>query len=269
MRLTTFAKCSIVFVLLNAVQSLSAQSERMGESRTDAQAIAVLERVLAAMGGKQQIVTLTSSVVEGKEIFQPGWGPRAAITWKNSGDQYRYETTRDGITEIYVSGHNKPASVVEGKVQRLYGHVSIADVPSHLAALLLLDRLNSRKRFISSKPVLEMRESVDENGKQLLRVRSEDDMDSSIARYTAQEWLFDPSTSLPYAVEYYLPDHNDAAKLYRFKDMFSDFREVSGVLVPFHIERVLEDKLVCSIQLTSARFNVGISDSDFDAPEAQ
>ena len=50
------------------------------------------------------------------------------------------------------------------------------------------------------------------------------------------------------------------------KTVFSDYRLVSGVMVPFHQTSYMNGKLQFDLTLTSVGFNVGVPDSDFVLP---
>lgn len=52
----------------------------------------------------------------------------------------------------------------------------------------------------------------------------------------------------------------------RIQEVFSDYRNVSGVVVPFHQTTFCDGSLESDLQLNALRFNLGLPDSDFVVP---
>ncbi len=76
------------------------------------------------------------------------------------------------------------------------------------------------------------------------------------------------TTALPLQIEYSRPaDDNPSALLTRVR-RFSDWRAVNGLALPFRQEELINGKVVYSLQLSQAQFNVGLTDSDFTLPSA-
>ena len=44
---------------------------------------------------------------------------------------------------------------------------------------------------------------------------------------------------------------------------YSDYRSVQGLMVPYQITRYVSGDKMCDISFSSASFNVGLSDDDF------
>lgn len=64
--------------------------------------------------------------------------------------------------------------------------------------------------------------------------------------------FFDPQTFLPSSLEYAIhPDNNDLKSL-EVKVLFSDYRQVSGVMLPFHIERYVLRSLQLKLDISNA-----------------
>jgi hypothetical protein len=75
----------------------------------------------------------------------------------------------------------------------------------------------------------------------------------------------DPSTKLPTGLHFYThPDDNMLANI-PVDLLFSDYRNVSGVEVPFRIQRYLNGTLQLDITISSVTINPGLTDADFAA----
>jgi hypothetical protein len=77
------------------------------------------------------------------------------------------------------------------------------------------------------------------------------------------DFYLDSQTLLPSIVMFNEHPDNESTVNIAVQVMFSDYRNVSGAMIPFHIQRYVNDSLVLDIQLTSASVNTGISDSNF------
>jgi len=63
--------------------------------------------------------------------------------------------------------------------------------------------------------------------------------------------FFDPQTFLPSSLEYAIhPDNNDLQSL-DVKVVFSDYRSVSGVMLPFHIEKYIQRSLQLKLDISN------------------
>ena len=91
-----------------------------------------------------------------------------------------------------------------------------------------------------------------------------DDALSDALRRTSPIILWISTTSfLPLQMDYIrLATSNRRAELH-FVRKLGDYRLVNGMLVPFLQEEWVEGQLMSTLKLTTVRFNVGLSDSDF------
>ena len=77
------------------------------------------------------------------------------------------------------------------------------------------------------------------------------------------DFYLDAQTLLPSVVMFNEhPDDNQLVNI-SVQVMLSDYRNVNGAQIPFHIQRYVNDSLALDIQLTSASVNSGISDNTF------
>ncbi len=81
---------------------------------------------------------------------------------------------------------------------------------------------------------------------------------------STMDFYLDAQTLLPSIVMFNEHPDNDQTVNIAVQVMFSDYRNVNGAMIPFHIQRYVNDGLVLDIQLTSASVNSGVSDNNFN-----
>jgi hypothetical protein len=86
---------------------------------------------------------------------------------------------------------------------------------------------------------------------------------STTKQLSTTDFYLDAQTLLPSIVMFNVHPDNDSTVNIAIQVMFSDYRNVNGAMIPFHIQRYVNDSLLLDIQLTSASINTGISDSNF------
>jgi len=86
----------------------------------------------------------------------------------------------------------------------------------------------------------------------------------ALAHLSRLDLYLDPATSLPQSLSFDIHADNDAGLDIPILVQFSDYRSVNGSLIPFHIQRYVDNTaLVLDIQLNSATINTGIPVSTF------
>ena len=85
----------------------------------------------------------------------------------------------------------------------------------------------------------------------------------TIEHLSQLDFFVDPATFLPAAITFNIhPDDNAGLDL-PVEVRFSDYRQVNGAQVPFHIERFLNNSLTFELQLNAATLNSGLDNSSF------
>ena len=77
------------------------------------------------------------------------------------------------------------------------------------------------------------------------------------------DYFLDPATSLPVSISYNIHPDSNAGQDIPVAVEFSDYHAVSGVQIPFHIQKFINGTLALDIQLQNAVVNSGISISAF------
>jgi hypothetical protein len=92
------------------------------------------------------------------------------------------------------------------------------------------------------------------------------DVDAWMRRLSRTEIFLDRATLLPVAVAFNVhPDDNDLVDI-PVEMAFSDYRDVTGTHIPFHVRKFLNRSLTLDLQFETAVLNSGLSVTDFDQP---
>ncbi|PYU30180.1 MAG: hypothetical protein DMG28_19510 [Acidobacteria bacterium] len=73
----------------------------------------------------------------------------------------------------------------------------------------------------------------------------------------------DSASLLPVAITFNLHPDVDAGTDIAGEVRFSDYRLVSGIRVPFHVQEFLNGGLVLDILISNVTVNLGLQDTDF------
>jgi hypothetical protein len=84
-----------------------------------------------------------------------------------------------------------------------------------------------------------------------------------IQRLSTLDMYLDSASLLPVAITFNLHPDADAETDIAVAVGFSDYRVVSGIRVPFHVQEFVNGGLVLDISITGVSINVGLSDTDF------
>jgi hypothetical protein len=104
---------------------------------------------------------------------------------------------------------------------------------------------------------------------QMSQPPSADDNDSAtltaLIQHASQMDLYvDPNSLLPTVLDFYTHPDNTITVDTLIEIRFSDYREVNGIQIPFHIQKYINNGLALDIQIEDAAVNSGISPTTFD-----
>lgn len=86
---------------------------------------------------------------------------------------------------------------------------------------------------------------------------------SFFQQISTMDFYLDSTSLFPVTAKFNIhPDNNGSTNIPVEID-FSNYEPVSGVQVPFHIQRLVQGSLVLDVTISSAVFNSGLPDSDF------
>lgn len=89
------------------------------------------------------------------------------------------------------------------------------------------------------------------------------DNDLLVPRLSTMDFYLDPATSLPLAVAFNVHPDGDLIANIPAEIRFADYRAVSGVQVPFHVQRMLNGVVTLDVVIMNASLNSGISPATF------
>lgn len=79
------------------------------------------------------------------------------------------------------------------------------------------------------------------------------------------DYYFDVASNLPVAIAFKFHPAGDTNRSIPVEVRFSGYQPVSGVQVPFHVQRFENGVLALDLVLSAAQFNTGLQDTDFIA----
>jgi hypothetical protein len=234
------------------------------QPKRDAQAVSIISAAIQAMGGAQ-ISQIRALDARGTVTAAAGSSSRSGtFVWRDQvtaqGFEFRKELQMAGATEVFLSGHGKPARVTGSKVEKIAAHVATATLPYYSPSVVLSREFaNSGYNFsvigqssVNGQPAAQLHLSIDTN-----------DLGKSLG---TQEWFFSASSGLPIRIIYRVPDTHDAARFEEVTTDFGDYRNVSGMLFPFAISTFRGAVPRNTITVNSLIVNPTISTAEFDAP---
>jgi hypothetical protein len=84
-----------------------------------------------------------------------------------------------------------------------------------------------------------------------------------VAHLSQMDFFLDVATLLPVAATFNIHPDNDAGRDFPIEVQFSDYRNVSGAQIPFHVQKFLNNGLILDLQFSSAAINTGLPATDF------
>ena len=227
----------------------------------DPNALAVIRQAVVALGGSA-IGQVQDCVTTGTTQAFAGSGlTSGSFTWKNSGREFRYENPGPSGLRIFASGHGKPALEDGGAVMPLSPQAGVGSFPPHLLALVLV------RALASPRVSVQMLGAGVVGGRPAIRVQVS--LGVSTAKggsSNGQQWFFDASSGLPLRVEYAVAADGAPGVTAVAAAEFSNYRPLSGVMIPFQIVTYADGQQMSVVTLSSVAFNTGIAASEFDLP---
>ena len=255
--------CYALLGLTFFAQTSSAQSSPT--ITRDPAALATINQALAAAGGAAAIAAIQDFSGNGQITYY--WGGKeitGSVTVRGrSIDQFRLDATLPTGTRSWAV--SKGAGTVkepDGKSTPIPLHNAIS-----LGSLTFpFVRLN---QAVNDSTVDAIDQGLTTTGNQqfhqihIHKNLLQKDPDGSANRLQAADLFFDPQTWLLTAIQDQTHPTRTMTVDVPHSVYFSDYRQVNGVLVPFAITEYMGGQRTWSIQLTDIKFNIGLSDADF------
>jgi hypothetical protein len=211
---------------------------------------------MSAMGGVA-INAVNSLVINGNETVL---GESSSFVWKEVGANFRYTyvAANSGVTDEEVMTSGSFYRIHTGKAKPtapllVRGHFSFA-MPS-LKLQQLLNDPSATLTYEGNKQV---------GAQTLIAIKSVEGSKSIDKLLTTKIWYFDPNTQILSALDYYVPENRALSGGLVLRALFSDYRPVSGILMPFRIDIDTQDKqLPTTYVISSATINANLAPSVF------
>ena len=250
-------RCRVLLLCLSvSLAALTSAQTTTGVLTKDPQAIALAARALLAMGGQQAIadsrttgtLTLGSDPSSVLPIVLESQGTHKARTAVQRAT---------GTSVRIMNGGAAGLQRADGSARTLLSKNSISERITYIPALSLLSEFQNANVEIALSSV--------PNTFTLSCIPDSTKADFYRAA-TKTTYAADPASGLIISMEITNFAEEDPASGVPEKTVFSDYRLVSGVMVPFHQTGYMNGKLQFDLTLDSVAFNVGVPDSDFVLP---
>jgi hypothetical protein len=225
----------------------------------DPNTVALLGRAVASLGGPAANSQTNGIIAHGTLTASAG-GISGPIVWENAGTEFRYERPGPKGPIVFLSGHGNPAIADGGRVRRNIGHLAMTNLPPHLIAQTLASHLANSTIQISAV------QQVALDGTPALKISTIDATDELSAIICKQTWYLDASTLLPLRVDFLASEARNALDTAKMTYIFSNWHNVSGVLMPFQVATLFEGQQVFTLSFDSIQIGVSIPATDFDVP---
>jgi hypothetical protein len=255
LRALGFLLCTLFF----AAPPLLAQATAPTAAKRDAQAIAILQQSLAAMGGVPNDVQASGSVT----ITAGSKTDVGTIRVVARGvDQTREEIgTADGLKAEVFSGRRGASKVGDTQTEKSLEWASSAQSTVFPAMLISAAVANPDSAF-------EYLGLEDVAGTQAHHLRfsntyaSNAELQVLMAFSTKDIWV-GATSSLPVKLSYERREGSGPVPRIRVEVTYGDYRNASGFLFPFAIERAVNGVPRESIRIQSVQVNLGPADAEF------
>jgi hypothetical protein len=257
-----FARLLLSFVLVLSFLIPSAAQT------TSPQAVQYLQRALAALSGSTPTtdVTLTGSAhyIAGSDD-ETGTATLKAIMGASRMDLNLSSGPR---SEVWNSSPNQPVgawSGADGVSHPISNHNLLTEPAWFFPAFLIAHGLSGVATYVGH-------ETKDMTAVENLTINQTFSTLSAgtgaIFQHLSQVHLYlDSSTFLPFAISFNIHPDKNALLDIPIEIRFSDYRSVSGVQIPFHVQKFLNNGLILDLQFTTAVLNTGLAASQFQVGE--
>ena len=237
----------------------------------DPQAITLVQQSLAAMGTTQALL-LGDAVATGQaQIFKPdGTSTSFPITKKSIGTtMVRTELQRPEGTQVRVmNGGAAAIQMASGSIRRLVANNTVAERVEHIPALSILCEWGDTNMEL----VYLGTDTVNGQAADVVSVSQvpANAQDSNFWRSMTQTLFYvDRNTKFVSKIQYQKVAENNTNVSEKVEIFFSDYRAVSGVLVPFQSSTYSDGRLLTAITFSSVSLNAGLATTDFNLPVAK
>jgi hypothetical protein len=266
-------RISVAVLCLAVLASAQSPPDPPNPAPKDPQAVALAQRALAAMGAVSGLLASDSLATGTLTLYGENikGGNTVAMVLKTKGRKLvRVELQRDSGTTVRILNDGQGTiQRPDGTVRHLLMNNTFGERVSHIPALSLLAENDDAiveveqagQATVSGQPADLVALSV---------VPTSDEKQAPYFRsQTRTTFWVDQMSSFVTKMQYVLAAENDSNVQSQIETIFSDYRNVKGLWVPFHQSTYADGNLESDLVLTSVEFNVGLSDSEFALPQVR
>ena len=226
----------------------------------------VLQASLRVLGGA---VSITDTKLLAAVNYTAGSDAETgtAVLEASGIDEFSSVLTLTSGTQTQVrQGTTEAVTGVNGQQHIAALHNSLYPAPWFMPALLVQEWLRPTNNVTLVSATNEVR-----NGQNVIHINAyrlpSGQFDALTGSYLLQastaDLYLDASTLLPLYLDFMAHPDNDELTDFPVTIAFQGYRSVSGVQIPFHIQRFLQRSLLLDLTLSSAAINLGVPQSDF------
>lgn len=233
------------------------------------QGIAVAQHSLTAMAPSGLQAYRDSRAVGSVTLYGPE--PKTfpiTLETKGTGEARTEIQLSDGLSTFIVN-HGQAVVQHGGQLHRLLENNMVGWQPRHLPALSLLSKYNDVNTSVEHLGS----ESVSGSAADIVAVAFSPSSDPVLIKHfqrmSRTTFAVDQASGLVTRVNYPVFLESRPREQREVAILYSDYRVVQGIMVPFHQTRYVNGKIREELQLQSIEFNVGLQDSEFSLPEVK
>lgn len=229
----------------------------------DPKALSLIGTAITAMGdpsGSVQDFTATGDIT----YYWAGKEEKGSATIEGKGaDQLRFDSAlANGTRSWVVHGGTGNIRDVDGKVRSIPFHNAVV-LGNLIFPLGRLKALNSDASTSVSYAGLSTIENQSFDDISVHKQLFQTDPDGAGNRLMDADFYFDPASHMLIGVHDQTHPTRSMTANIPHAIYFSDYRPVSGILVPFSVSEYVGGQRVWSLQITNVTFNTGLTDSNF------
>lgn len=254
----------IALLLSCALPAASGQAVPQSSSVSDAQAISLAQKSIAALTGGTSIsdVTLNANVIS---IFGSDYETGTGILRAKGASESRVDLNLSGgtLAEVRNLHNNTPAGAWSRNAAVAVpqaSHNVLTDASWFYPGLSCLSDYGS-VNYVLKYLGLTQRGGVNAQHIQISLIPSP--VASSLQRLSVMDFYLDQVSFLPLAVDFKIHPDTDVNTDIPVEILFANYRAVNGVQIPFHIQKMLNGGIVLDMNVTSAVVNSGLADTPF------
>lgn len=243
---------------IQAQQTVAQPGPPLPAAPRDAQALSIVNQALTVAGGTVAISAIQDYVASGTVTFHSNPDVQGPVTLNGLGlDHLRQDASLPaGVRSLAIS-NGQTTTKENGRVRQLYVQTSLMTSGVVVPAWQLAAALNGPQFSVLYKGIVQVDGQSAHDIRVQLVLPQMYDPDGIMAEFFAADFFVDTTTFQILMTQDEVPSH------FNRQVRYSDYRLVSGVLVPFSIDQQIAEQRIQTVQLQQISFNTGLQDSAF------